>query len=173
MFLSRKDWTIAITVAYLFLIFLFVVVKDDQGIKQCDLYDPCVSFCCQNSSSCSEDSIRKSFNASAHPLIFDSEPFAILRGRPKCSLEAVAKDHVWKFEYVNDFEMNIWKNIFIFELYRIVPLKFRTNYTERCPTTSTVTASKKSLKTARSLGICLCVAKASTFTELLCLSVSC
>lgn len=105
MFLSRKDWTIAITVAYLFLIFLFAVVKDDQGVKPCNWYDSCVSFCCQNSSACSDDSVTKSFNASAHGLVVDpDEPLIILRGRPKCSLEAIPEDQFWRFEYVIGFK---------------------------------------------------------------------
>jgi hypothetical protein len=108
--LARKDYVIGITVSYVFLVMLYFVFQEKVSIETpCDYDQPCVRFCCKESSACKEKHIRENFNESILEVFdfYDSnetKPFFILHGKPKCSMKMIPESDTsqeWSFSYVS------------------------------------------------------------------------
>lgn len=108
--IDRKDCVIGAVVSYVFLVMLFFMVQEKTNIETPCSYDqPCVRFCCKDSSACKEKHIRENFNSSILKVYEDSDTnetkeFFILHGAPTCSLKLIPENDTtqeWNFRYVS------------------------------------------------------------------------
>jgi hypothetical protein len=94
--LEKKDYVVGAIVFYVFLVMLFFMVQDKHSIETPCAYDqPCVRFCCKDSSACKEKHIRENFNASLLTVqseANETKDFIILLGQPKCSLKTIPEN---------------------------------------------------------------------------------
>lgn len=111
--LEKKDYVLAATVTYVVLVMLYFIVQDKYSIDApCSWKNPCLRFCCLNSSLCKETFIRESFNQSLVTEYMTDEndrnetaEYLILYGRPKCSLIRITENdptQKWSVYYVRN-----------------------------------------------------------------------
>lgn len=103
---KRRDCVIGASVAYLFLLMLFFIVKDKVVFNTvCFHESPCVRFCCNDPKTCTTKFIRSNFNESLLPkFIFSGQvdrDLKVLYGAPHCSLEPLSDEQVWQFNEVS------------------------------------------------------------------------
>ena len=105
MMVKKKVCVISAIVIYVFLITLFVLLKEKTNFRNiCNLNSPCVRFCCDDSDTCNDDFIKKNFDAKrVMPTQYEKEnkDLKILYGSPECSLKPVSSDVDWEFTYVS------------------------------------------------------------------------
>lgn len=111
---ERKDCVVGAIISYGFLVMLFAIVHDKHKIDEpCNVDQPCVRFCCENSTNCKEKNIRENFNESSlkiYKFSNETKEFFILHGKPKCSMKLISEydeSQEWKFEYVSIWILNV------------------------------------------------------------------
>jgi hypothetical protein len=124
MWLSKKDSIISLLVAYGFLIMLFFMLERESVINTpCNWEQSCVRVCCDNTTLCKDDFIRKNFEANFS--YFDDEKedpeeknrFLVLHGAPKCNLKDVTPGprKMYYVSCVLDSNVNLFSSTLLFK----------------------------------------------------------
>lgn len=101
---QKKYCVIGAVLMYCILLLLFFVgIKSQRDLQSaCSEINPCVRFCCENQTTCSEKFIRENFNTSLLTQSADPIEFKILLGKPSCSMKFVSNtsDEPWLLDKV-------------------------------------------------------------------------
>lgn len=103
---QKKDYVFGAILIYLFLIMMVFMLEEKEIIEgPCGWANPCVRFCCRDSSACKEKYIRQNFNKSFLEAYDDenendTEKYRILIGKPLCTLETITVNDEWSFDLV-------------------------------------------------------------------------
>jgi hypothetical protein len=104
MTLLKKNILIGTAIIYgcVSMFILFEVIENPLKAS-CGWESPCLRFCCENRTLCSETKIRETINETAIEH-FDKKKFTLMIGDPRCPFMKGLKDtEQWRLSHVNFF----------------------------------------------------------------------